>query len=44
MAVQAIFKYRNELPLNRLPGKLLSLLDISIKDQDDGSESNHVNN
>ena len=33
VAMQAIFKYRKELPLNHLPGKLLSLLDISTKDQ-----------
>ena len=33
MALQAIFKYRNELPVNRLPAKLLSVLDISTKDQ-----------
>ena len=33
VAVQAIFRYRKELPLNRLPGKLLSLLDIFTKDQ-----------
>ena len=33
VAMQAIFKYRKELPLNRLSGKLLSLLDIPTKDQ-----------
>ena len=42
MAMQAIFKCRNELPLNRLPGKLLSLLDVSIKDKNVGSESDYV--
>ena len=39
VAMQAIFKYQNELPLNCLPRKLLSLLDVSVKDQNVGSES-----
>ena len=43
VAMQAIYKYRNELPLNRLPRKLLSLLDVSINiDQNIGSESDYV--
>ena len=34
LAMQAILKYQNELPLDCLPRKLLSLLDISVNDQD----------
>ena len=43
MAMQAILKHQNELPLNCLPWKLLSLLDVSVKVQNVGSESTHVN-
>ena len=43
VAMQAIHKHQDELPLNYLPWKLLSLLDVSVKDQNVGSESDHVN-
>ena len=43
VTMQAIFKHQNELPLNCLPKKLLSLLDVSVKDQNIGSELDHVN-
>ena len=43
VAMQAIFKHQDELPLNCLPKKLLSLLDVSVKDQNIGSELDHVN-
>ena len=41
VAMHIILKYQKELPLNSLPRKLLSLLNISVKDQDILSESEH---
>ena len=39
VAMQRILKYQNELPLNCLPEKLLSLMALSVKDQNVNSES-----
>ena len=36
VAMHTVLKHQNEQPLNRLPGKLLSVLDISTKDQNVG--------